>query len=221
VSDAADLTAELGPVRDQGARGTCLSFAVTAAHEQARRLRRGTLPADLGEEILYWACKQVDGEQESGTYPQSAAQALTETGQSAGNLWPYDGTRDDTSPTYAPPSQALKAPEMRRASISRTEADLENLRGLLRTAHAVVLALELWPQFYANHRGALIVPSASDLLGEGHAVALVGFDDQTEELLLRNSWGDSWGEDGNGRLPYAALTLVCRGAWVLEDEVDT
>ncbi len=83
MSEVADFRPQLGPVRDQGPRGTCLSFAVTAAHEHARRRRRGALLDDLGEEILYWLCKQVDGDSVAGTYPGSAAKALTDTGQSA------------------------------------------------------------------------------------------------------------------------------------------
>lgn len=221
VGETADFRAELGPVRDQGSmRGTCLAFAATAAHEQARRHRRGVLPDDLGEEILYWACKQVDGDQVSGTYPQSAADALANTGQSAAILWPYDGARDDSAAGYTPPPAALDPAVMRRATLHGTSTDLDNLRDLLRDQHAVVLGIELWPQFFASHGGDLDIPVPLDLLGDAHAVAIVGFDDDRQELLLRNSWGDSWGDVGHGRLPYAALALVCRGAWILEDDID-
>ncbi len=220
MSEVVDFSPDLGSVRDQGPRGTCLSFAVTAAHEQARRSRRGTLPGDLGEEILYWACKQIDGDQDFGTYPRSATEALTDTGQSAAALWPYDVGRDDTAADYVPPIAALEAAEMRRATLRNTATDLDHLRDLVREADVVVLGLELWPEFYDAHGGDLGVPAATDLLGEGHAVAVVGFDDCAQQLLLRNSWGGSWGDKGHGRLPYAALAVVCRGAWTLEDDLD-
>lgn len=220
MSDAADLRPELGPVRDQGPRGTCLAFAVTAAHEQARGRRRGYRPDNLGEEVLYWACKQVDDDQALGTSPQSAARALTATGQSAAELWPYDGGRDDTAANYVPPAVALEIAAMRRATLQGTAADLDSLRDLMRDAHAVVLGIELWPAFYDAHGGDLGVPVPADLLGDRHAVALVGFDDHAQQLLLRNSWGDTWGDAGHGRLPYAALPVVGQGAWTLEDDVD-
>jgi hypothetical protein len=219
VSDAADLSGDLGPARDQGNRGTCLAFAATAAHEQARRRRRRDAFA-LGEEILYWACKQVDGDGASGTRPGSAAQALSGTGQSAAGLWPYDGERDDTAADYAPPAAALEPGEMRRASLLPTARDITNFRDLLRGGHAIVLGLELWAQFYEAHGGALPVPASADLLGEGHAVALVGFDDGAQELLLRNSWGETWGDGGHGRLPYRALAVVGLRAFIVEDDID-
>jgi hypothetical protein len=173
----------------------------------------------LGEEILYWACKQVDGNHKAGTYPRSAADALTMTGQSAAALWPYDGLRDDATESYSPPAPALVSRAMRKATLSPVHSDLNSLRDRLRAGHAIVLGLELWADFYAAHDGALDNPEAGDLLGAGHAVALVGFDDGTCELLLRNSWGESWGAAGHGRLPYAALAVVGRGAWVVDDDI--
>jgi len=220
VSEIVDLRAQLGPVRDQGRRGTCLAFAVTTAHEQGRRRRRGPIPAELGEEILYWACKQLDSDQTPGTYPRSATHALRAMGQSAGALWPYEGTRDDQDPGYTPPPAALAAQEVRRATLSATTTSFENLCDLICHEHAVVLGLELWPQFYTAHAGALSVPLQAELLGVGHAVALVGFDEDAKALLLRNSWGEGWGQQGHATLPYVALAVACRGAWTLEDDID-
>lgn len=36
----------------------------------------------------------------------------------------------------------------------------------------------------------------------GHAVAVVGYDDRAGALLLRNSWGADWGDQGHAWLPY-------------------
>ena len=174
MSEAHDLRAEFGPARDQGLRGTCLAFAVTAVHEQARRRQRGELTDDLGEELLYWLCKQVDGDRQPGTSPRSATQALTEDGASPPPvLWPYDGARDDATPDYAPPAAALIAAEMRRATLRSAGSDLDTLRNLVRSAHAVVLGLEIWQGFYLAHGGDLGVPAPAELLGDRHAVAVV------------------------------------------------
>lgn len=217
---AVDLRPDLGPIRDQGPRGTCLAFAATAAHEQARRNRRGDLPDDLGEEVLYWACKQVDGNRTAGTSGASAAQALATTGQSASALWPYDGGRDDTDASYAPPGPALEPDAMRHATLRDAAPDLDEIRNELQRQHVVVIGFELWQGFYEAHGGALGTPAAGELLGDLHAVAAVGFDDDAHELLVRNSWGDTWGDGGYGRLPYPALAIVCRGVWTIEDDID-
>src|SRR5690348_5225320 len=97
-----DLRPLFPPVGDQGMRGTCVAFAVTSAHEIVLFKRTGTLH-DLSEEALYWHCKQIDGDQDSGTSFDSAAAALKQHGQPTEEKWPYDGVRDETAPDYTPP----------------------------------------------------------------------------------------------------------------------
>jgi hypothetical protein len=220
MSESTDLRDALGTVRDQGKRGTCLAFAVTAAHEQARRHRRGRLEAELGEELLYWACKEVEGNDSPGIHPSSAAAALVEPGQSAAALWEYDPDRPEPSGSYEPPPDSLAAEAMRHGTLVATAAEPDNLRELLLGGQAVVLVLELWKQFYERHAGELVTPDAGGLLGVAHAVALVGFDDEDKTFLIRNSWGDRWGDSGYARLPYGVLPIAGRGAWITEDDVD-
>jgi C1A family cysteine protease len=66
----------------------------------------------------------------------------------------------------------------------------------------------------ANDTGRIPFPSLRDKIEGGHAVVAVGYDDKmniknehSEEetsgaLLIRNSWGKDWGEEGYGWLPY-------------------
>jgi C1A family cysteine protease len=39
----------------------------------------------------------------------------------------------------------------------------------------------------------------------GHAVLCVGYDDHKHHFIMRNSWGDSWGDKGYFYLPYEYL----------------
>jgi C1A family cysteine protease len=220
VTRARDLSAELGDVRDQGPRSTCLVFAATAVHEQARRQRRADQTKRLGEEVLYWLCKRIDGDHDSGTYPRSATAALRSPGQSPDALWPYDAARDDTAADYAAPAAAQDPAQMRRASMRGISRSLEAIRSRVSEGHAVLLAIDLWPQFFDAPDGALGTPAVPDLIGDGHAVVAVGYDDDRRQLLIRNSWGRSWGRAGHGHLPYDALAIVTRSAWTIDDDLD-
>jgi C1A family cysteine protease len=219
--EVVDLSDRLGPVRDQGNRGTCLAFATTAAHESTRLVTRGAPREDLSEELLYWACKQIDGNTHSGTLPESAARALKQTGQPPAKAWPYDAHRDDTTATYQPPVAALDAVRLHRGTLVPVPIELAALHDAVRDGHAVVLAIELWDTFYDARAGVLAAPDGSELIGDGHAVTLVGFDTGERTLRLRNSWGsDDWGEGGYGLLAADALVVVCFGAWKVNDDVD-
>lgn len=41
-----------------------------------------------------------------------------------------------------------------------------------------------------------------------HAVLLVGYNDEKKEFLFQNSWGESWGDKGFGRISYKAFELL-------------
>ena len=60
-------------------------------------------------------------------------------------------------------------------------------------------------------KGEIPYPGKGDTLEGGHAVLAVGYDDQKKigstkgALLIRNSWGEDWGDHGYGWLPYAYI----------------
>lgn len=221
MSDSADHSALLGAARDQGNRETCLAFATSAAHEIARFRKRGGAIEPLGEELLYWRCKQIDEDDEGGTVPASISMALKDPGQSAQSYWPYDGGRDENDPAYKPPEAAIEPENLRLATFTAASLDLANLRALVKVGHAVVLGLDLWPGFYRPEGGEVVAPSSAELLGEAHAVAVVGFDDEAAWLLIRNSWGPTWGNQGHIRLPGAAVEVAGLGAWIVEDDIQS
>ena len=66
----------------------------------------------------------------------------------------------------------------------------------------------------ASKDGKIPYPATGEKVEGGHAVVAVGFDDNmkiknknssettTGAILIRNSWGESWGDNGYGWLPY-------------------
>jgi len=220
TDEVVDLSAVLGPVRDQGNRGTCLAFATTAGHESTRLSDLGDPRTDLSEELLYWACKQLEGNTSSGTKPAAAARALAETGQPSASLWPYDALRNEASPLYRPPAAALEPLALHRATLHRLPVELDVFQDVLRGGHVVVVGIELWSAFYLADDAVLAAPSTAELIGDAHAVAMIGFDVGSRTIRLRNSWGeDDWGDQGYASLAAEAVPIVCFGAWEVTDPV--
>ena len=50
------------------------------------------------------------------------------------------------------------------------------------------------------------MPATNEQVLGGHAVMAVGYDDNSQRFMVRNSWGPGWGLGGYFTLPYAYLT---------------
>lgn len=60
-------------------------------------------------------------------------------------------------------------------------------------------------------------PMADQECYGGHAMLLVGYEDDESipgggSFIVRNSWGENWGDDGYARMPYAYVELFVREA---------
>lgn len=213
-----DLRSRLLPVKDQGGRGTCLAFATTAAHEMAR-LTQVAEADDLAEEVLYWRCKQVDGDHVPGTSFASASDALIRWGQPRESLWPYDPTRNDTDDTYQAPVEALDANACFRAQASPVVAAVDPIKALLLAGTPVMLGIRISLAFMNPNNGYIALPTPEEVIDEGHAVLIVGYQESEEKSgawLIRNSWGTDWGLDGYGYLPYDYLEAYGGETWAIK-----
>jgi GNAT superfamily N-acetyltransferase len=48
-----------------------------------------------------------------------------------------------------------------------------------------------------------------------HSVVLVGYEEQKKHFIVRNSWGEQWGDKGYGYLRYAYFSRYQLEAWIL------
>ena len=206
-----DLRATLPPIRDQGQRGTCVAFAVTAAHEVS--LIGGSAAADLSEEGLYWGCKRTDGNWKSGTSFTSAATALTRWGQPAETDWPYDPTRPD-GVAYSPPSQAGGTGWF-QSGLRRVGVSLSEVRAHLDGGTPVLLDLTVFDTLYRpDAYGRIADPSVGARSRGRHAVVAVGH--QPNELLIRNSWGTTWAVGGYAWIGDTYIGSHIGSAWIID-----
>ena len=49
--------------------------------------------------------------------------------------------------------------------------------------------------------GHMIMPQENDKILGGHAVLAVGYDDNKKYFIIRNSWGEEWGDQGYFYMP--------------------
>lgn len=211
-----DLRALLAPIRDQGQRGTCVAFAVTAAHEVGRAT--GAPPENLSDEALYWACKRTDSNWTSGTTFASASSALGRWGQPLEADWPYEPKRKDGA-AYSPPSRAGSS-RWFRSGLRRVDMALHDVRSQLDGGSLVLLGITVFDTFYRpDADGRIADPLAGARERGRHAVLAVGH--QNDEMLIRNSWGTTWGLDGYAWIGNGYVAAHTRAAWIHDASAGT
>jgi hypothetical protein len=222
------LEACLGPVRDQGQRGTCVAHAVVAVLECLESHRRGA-HIDLSEQFLYWACKMNDGDpHEEGTFQRVAVPLVVESGVCEEHIWPYNPTPIAGNESHGPPQPDWKTCEIDAArhvpgqGVFLNGSALDRIRARLDDGHCLAISVPVfsnWDDPVAEREGHLRVPLPGKMPTGGHAMCVVGYGYSDEFLgggyvIVRNSWGTGWARrspfaPGYGTLPFSYVSRYC------------
>ena len=212
-----DLHDTMPPIRNQGQRGTCVSFATTAVREYLLC----TTPqanTDLSEQFLYWNCKKHDLYPGEGTYINVAMDRLLNDGECTETDWPYNPVvvngnegQDPPPPTALTAAGPFKISETRQIPARSVAA----LRQALADGSPVAFATTVYNYWFGATTGDIRLPLPNDPVAGGHAMCMVGYEDDPSVpgggyFIIRNSWGTTWAAQssiapGYARMPYAYM----------------
>ena len=189
------------PVKDQAYCGSCWSFAGTAALESAVLIAANLpgLPLDLSEQALV-SCMGVTGC--NGGYLNDAFSYYQTSGAVKESCFGYSAIDETCSLCAGWESNAFYATVWHWV----TYADWGNLEALKSAVYQygpAIVSFNVLEDFDYYTTGVY-----SHVWGEflgGHAVLVVGWDDADQCLIVKNSWGTDWGEDGYFRIAYSEL----------------
>lgn len=205
-----DLRALTGAhVLDQGPRPTCVPFATTVAHE-ALRTTTGHASTHLAPEALWHHCTNLGLTSAHGMVLDHVGLALGAPGQPELHQWPYNSTLDHG--TEPPPTSAGAPPwnqALLRALSLGHDGIEQGIEDALAHSQPVVIVVEVTDEFLRpDVHGFVAVPNIRVVGGSYHAVTRVGAATHPSLgrfLLMKNSWGPTWGLGGYAWVPVRYL----------------
>jgi C1A family cysteine protease len=205
----------MSPVRQQGSRGTCVSFTLTALNEYILR-RRGYL-RDLSEQHLYYEIKLTDGASNlCGTWQVRAVNALRTRGQCREIVWRYNPSSSCNAHGALPARARPDGLSYRLDAIQVSPRSVAAYKYQMSLQRPVTLSIPVYNSWYLSaetrRSGRITMRVGSEVAEGGHAVLLVGYQDSPSSpgggfFIVRNSWGTSWAYaspygPGYGTIPY-------------------
>ncbi len=240
-----DLREWCSPIENQQALGACTAHAAVGIVEYFQRRAFGE-SMEGSRLFIYKATRnlmQVTGD--TGAWLRDTMGALRLCGVPDEKYWPYtdaDPDFDNEPPGFvyaiADNYEALKyfCHDPLGANVPGDKV-LESVKKYLVAGIPSMFGFWGFPSFDScNVKGGIPYPCEGEQAEWGHAIVAVGYDDgkklkntqcnktTTGALLIRNSWGTTWGDEGYGWLPYEyVLNKLALDFWSLlsMDWVDT
>lgn len=207
---AVDLAAGCSAVEDQGALGSCTAQALVGALEflQLRAMETGLKCkyADLSRLFVYYNTREAMGtvHEDSGAMLRTAIKQLVRRGCCREDGWPYIIEKF----TEKPPQSCYRKALNHKVTAYQRLAALEDMKACLALGLPFVFGFAVYEHVMSaavERTGLVRLPRKGERMLGGHAVMAAGYDDRRKLLKFRNSWGEKWGKNGYGFLPYAYL----------------
>lgn len=197
----------LSPIRDpgQGLCNACVSFVSVAVLETALKIaaKNPALSIDLSEQFLFGNI----GRCSRGTSIYSGASSLKEKGVPDESCMPYASGSSglDISNSLACKDFANRSYKVLE---SKSMIGLKAVKAALLSG-PVLSRMTIYEDFLYYKSGVYKHVAGAEL--GAHAVVIVGYDDEEQAFIARNSWGTAWGEQGYFRIKYGESKLASMG----------
>lgn len=196
-----DLRERFPPVYDQGQIGSSTASALCALFGyDAPELKGSRL-------FLYYNERKLENNlsDDQGVLLSEGIKALEKYGLCSEADWPYVAEHFAERPSDECYKKAVLQHVIAAYNLPTTR---DSMRHSLQLGQPFVIGILLFDSFmhvHVSETGNVMMPSQQDKILGGHAVVCVGYNDDKQAWIMRNSWGENWGDHGHFYLPYEYL----------------
>jgi hypothetical protein len=208
-----DHSTETGPPGDQRKTASCVGWSCAYLRRWQHFKSEGTKKG-FSVRFVWMSSKELDpwtpnaAFELAGTRIRDAFKVMNKYGVCPDTLWRFDAQLPD------PEKQDQILREAMRYRIGAYHALDTNVARRVHLAKEgpFVVGVPIYGNWSQIGRDG-IVPHPSGKFTGGHAVLVVGYDDEVQRFKFQNSWGRSWGAGGYGYFPYGYMEQWAWNSW--------
>ena len=191
-------------IKDQKNCGSCWAFSAAAALESNYALKNNEF-IDISEQGIL-GCSGAGSCATGGWYTDVFAWLLDSTSAyvTTENDFPYEA-KDVCQTNVTPIDMKVTNYGLLR------DGDINQIKEALVKYGAVSAAVFSNNPDFMNYKSGVITGNNTSY--PDHAIAIVGWDDDLQAWLIRNSWSELWGDKGYAWVGYNACS-ISYGSWV-------
>lgn len=201
---------------------SCVANAFAGAFEYLAKRERGD-SEDISRLFIYYNARAEEGEEteDAGALMHAAIKALKKYGACAESLW----QNDENALLEEPPAEAYDhAAQFKIKEAEYVEAELDLWKHVLAEGFPIAFSINTFDSFdeASRQKGRVPMPKRSDKVRTTHgwhAMLCVGYSEPDQMFIVRNSWGDDWGDKGYCYMPYKYVMHADyngQDAWVVK-----
>lgn len=202
--DWRELTGNI-KIRNQGGCGSCWAFATNGPIEFLIKYKTG-YEIDLSEQFLISCNEQGFSCSNGGWW---AFDEYKTDGLISESIFPYIGR--DIPCKQCQPINYIRLTDWNYVDINGGIPNIELLKSAIIQYGPVAVGVHVDNEFYGYKNGIFDYNSP---YGINHAVVIIGWNDDTQSWLIRNSWGTGWGINGHMFIRYGHSSIGDGAAYV-------
>jgi len=202
--DKVDLRDKCPKVYNQGELGSCTANAIACAiqfDEMKQNLLDNDTPSRL---FIYYNERDMEGniDNDTGASLRDGVKCINKIGYCNETQWPYNIEKFKEKPEQSCYDYARKHKSL---SYKKVQQDETHIKSVLNMGFLIVFGISVYESFESENvakTGIVPLPEHDEKMLGGHAIVLVGYDEEKRLFTFRNSWGEEWGDKGYGYLPF-------------------